>query len=107
MTSVKPIISRLIRKNFDKQRKFVPEKTRIPLIEPAFGPDEVIEALDSLLTTNVTMGKKVSRFEHLFSKYIKSRFSSMVNSGSSANLVAVAALTNPWFQRRIKKNSEE
>ncbi|HYL66141.1 MAG TPA: DegT/DnrJ/EryC1/StrS family aminotransferase [Nitrosopumilaceae archaeon] len=106
MTSVKPTIIKLIRKNFEKRHEFIPGKTRIALIEPAFGPDEVIEALDSLLTTNVTMGKKVKRFEHLFSRYIKSRFSSMVNSGSSANLVALSALTNPWFQRRIKKNTE-
>ena len=106
MTSVHPTIVKLIKKRFEKQQEFIPEKTRISLIEPAFGPDEIIESLDSLLTTNVTMGIKVKRFEELFSKYLKSSFASMVNSGSSANLIALAALTNPWFSRRLKKNSE-
>ncbi|MCH7561162.1 MAG: DegT/DnrJ/EryC1/StrS family aminotransferase [Thaumarchaeota archaeon] len=106
MTSVHPTIIKLIKKKFEKQQEFIPGKTKIPLIKPAFGPDEIIESLDSLLSTNVTMGVKVKRFENLFSKYLKSGFASMVNSGSSANLVALSALTNPEFSRRIKKNSE-
>lgn len=106
MTSVDPTIIKLIKKKFESRHEFIPGKTTIKLIEPAFGSDEVIESLDSLLTTNVTMGSKVKRFEGLFAKYLKSRFASMVNSGSSANLVALAALTNPWFSQRIKKNTE-
>ena len=106
MTSVDPIITKLIKKKFEEQYEFIPGKTLIPLIKPAFGPDEIIESLDSLLTTNVTMGTKVKKFENLFSKYLKSKFASMVNSGSSANLVALSALTNPLFSRRLKKNSE-
>jgi CDP-6-deoxy-D-xylo-4-hexulose-3-dehydrase len=106
MTSVDPIIIKLIKKKFEHPHEFIPGKTTIKLIEPAFGPDEIIESLDSLLTTNVTMGSKVKRFEGLFSKYLKSRFASMVNSGSSANLIALSALTNPWFSQRIKKNTE-
>ena len=106
MTSVDPEIVKIIKKKFEKPHEFIPGKTTIKLIEPAFGPDEIIESLDSLLTTNVTMGTKVKRFEGLFSKYLKSNFASMVNSGSSANLIALSALTNPWFSQRIKKNTE-
>src|SRR5690349_7825500 len=106
MTSVDPIIIKLIKKKIEHPHEFIPGKTTIKLIEPAFGPDEIIESLDSLLTTNVTMGSKVKKFEGLFSKYLKSHFASMVNSGSSANLIALSALTNPWFSQRIKKNTE-
>ena len=106
MTSVDPAIIKLIKKKFETKHEFIPGKTIIKLIEPAFGPDEIIESLDSLLTTNVTMGSKVKRFEGLFSKYLKSGFASMVNSGSSANLIALSSLTNPWFSQRIKKNTE-
>jgi CDP-4-dehydro-6-deoxyglucose reductase, E1 len=106
MTSVHPTISKLIKKNFKKSEEFIPGKTIISLIKPSFGADEIIESLDSLLSTNVTMGNKVKKFENLFSKYIKSKYSSMVNSGSSANLVALSALTNPQFGQRLKKNSE-
>ena len=106
MTSVDPIIIKLIKKKFEEQYEFIPGKTLIPLIKPAFGSDEIVESLDSLLSTNVTMGVKVKRFENLFSKYLKSNFAAMVNSGSSANLVALSALTNPLFSQKLKKNSE-
>ena len=103
MTSVDPIIKKLIEKKFEKQEEFIPGKSVIALIKPSFGPDEILESLDSLLTTNVTMGLKVKKFEKLFSKYLKSNFASMVNSGSSANLVALSALTNPEFSQKLKK----
>jgi len=106
MTSVDPIIKKLIEKKFEKQEEFIPGKSVISLIKPSFGPDEILESLDSLLTTNVTMGIKVKKFEKLFLKYLKSNFASMVNSGSSANLVALSALTNPEFSQKLKKQSE-
>ena len=57
-----------IEKEFDRinsKKNFIPGKTKIPLIEPTFGHEEILEALDSMLTTNVTMGKKVRRFEKI------------------------------------------
>jgi CDP-6-deoxy-D-xylo-4-hexulose-3-dehydrase len=106
MNSVPKSIIKIIEKKFKINNEFIPGKSKIPLIEPSFGADEIVEALDSLLTTKVTMGEKVRKFEKLFAKYLKSPYASMVNSGSSANLVALSALTNPWFSRRLKKNSE-
>jgi len=106
MNSVPKSVRSIIEKKFKTYDEFVPGQSRIPLIYPTFGADEIIEALDSLLTTKVTMGEKVKMFEKSFSKYLKARYACMVNSGSSANLVALSALTNPWFQKRLKKNSE-
>ena len=71
---------------------FIPGETRLPLSTPAYGPEEVIEALDSLLSTYVTMGKKVNTFESIFADYIGVDHGVMVNSGSSANLVALTAM---------------
>jgi CDP-4-dehydro-6-deoxyglucose reductase, E1 len=99
-------LEKIIEKNFDTREDFIPGKSTISLIEPSFGKDEIIEALDSLLSTKVTMGKKVKKFESKFSSYLKSKHAVMVNSGSSANLIALSALTNPWFKKQIKKNSE-
>ena len=106
MNTVPKSVIKAIEEKIKTHTDFIPGKSRIPLIEPTFGVDEIIEALDSLLTTKVTMGEKVRRFEKLFSRYLRIRYASMVNSGSSANLAALTALTNPWFQKRIKKNSE-
>ena len=97
-----------IRKHFQKQgkREFVPGKTKIPLIIPSYGSDEVEEALESMLSTWVTMGKKVKRFEEMFAEYLGSKHAVMVNSGSSANLLTLSVLTNPLLQDRIMPRTE-
>src|SRR3990167_11311756 len=76
----------------DEPQEFVPGKTRIPLNVPTYGAPEVIEALDSLISTWVTMGKKVKTFEAMFAEYVGQKHGVMVNSGSSANLLALSAL---------------
>ena len=50
----------------EPRKKFRPNKTIIPLISPSYGKEEVSESLSSLLSTWVTMGTKVSKFEKLF-----------------------------------------
>jgi CDP-6-deoxy-D-xylo-4-hexulose-3-dehydrase len=83
-----------------------PDGPRLPLHVPSYGADEVNEALDCLLSTRVTMGDKVRRFERLWAEYLGVREAVMVNSGSSANLVAAAALVNPAFPRRLAPGDE-
>jgi CDP-6-deoxy-D-xylo-4-hexulose-3-dehydrase len=90
----------------NQKREFVPGKTRIPLSIPTYGPEEVEEALESLLSTWVTMGSKVKKFEDAFAQYNGSKHAVMVNSGSSANLLALSALTNPLVKDYIPKGSE-
>lgn len=85
--------------------KFKPNKTTIPLISPSYGKEEVKEAVSSLLSTWVTMGTKVSKFEKQFAKYIGTKYAVMVNSGSSANLLALSILSDPKISK-VKKGSE-
>ena len=100
-------ISKLLQQHFENSREeFIPGKTKISIASPTYGFAEVNEALDSLLSTWVTMGKKVKKFENSFARYIGSKYSVMVNSGSSANLLALSILTNPKFSKRIKLGSE-
>jgi CDP-6-deoxy-D-xylo-4-hexulose-3-dehydrase len=49
----------------------------------------------------MTMGTKVRDFEHKFAEHVEAPYAVMVNSGSSANLLALAALTNPVRRRRL------
>lgn len=77
----------------DRKEEFVPGETTIGLSRPTFGADEVMEVIDSLLSTWVTMGEKVTEFEQLWAEYVGADHSVMVNSGSSANLVAMKALS--------------
>ncbi|MFC1928301.1 DegT/DnrJ/EryC1/StrS family aminotransferase [Chloroflexota bacterium] len=88
------------------KEKFILGKTRIPLMLPPFSWEEVNESIDSLLSTQLTMGVKVKRFESMFAQYIGVRSATMVHSGSSANLLALSILTNPILKNRIKPGDE-
>ena len=78
----------------NENKKFKKGKSSIPLAIPPYGKDEILEALDSLLAKQTTMGTKVKKFEKKFSEYIANKHSLMVNSGSSANLLALSILSN-------------
>jgi CDP-4-dehydro-6-deoxyglucose reductase, E1 len=91
--------------NFGKPQIFVKGKTTIPLISPSYGADEIIESIDSLVSSWVTSGKKVDLFEKKFADYIGVKYAVMVNSGSSANLLALNVLSNPLIDK-ISKHSE-
>ena len=85
--------------------EFIPGKTKITLAAPSYDSDEVLDVLDSLLSTWLTMGEKVNSFEEKFCEYIDSKNAIMVNSGSSANLLALSSLTNPLLEEKIEKGS--
>lgn len=96
-----------VRKHFHANRQeFVRGKTRISLQDPPIGADEVNEAIESLLSTWLTMGRKVKKFEEEFASYLGSKYAIMVNSGSSANLLTLSVLTNSSFHDNIPVNSE-
>lgn len=60
---------------------------------PSYSKEELVEAIDTLLFGKwLASGENVARFEKEFSKKINQKYSVMVNSGSSANLVMLAAL---------------
>lgn len=62
------------------------------LASSTWGTEELKAIQDVLDSGMVTMGKRVEHFEKVFAEKFDSKYSVMVNSGSSANLVAVAAL---------------
>jgi CDP-6-deoxy-D-xylo-4-hexulose-3-dehydrase len=100
-------INELVREFYKvKDYQFVPGETKIPLQYPPYGAEEVIETLESLLSTWVTMGKKVKLFEEMFSQYIGTKFGAMVHSGSSANLLALSVLSSSLLQNRINPGDE-
>lgn len=97
----------LIKRHFSELNKRNLCLSKIPLAVPPFDTDEVLEALESLLSKQTTMGKKVRKFEELFSSYIGTKYSLMVNSGSSANLLALTILSNPHLGKRRIKDGDE
>ena len=70
---------------------------RYPLAVSTWGDEERHAASEVIASGNTTMGAKVQAFEGAFARYFGSRYAVMSNSGSSANLLAVAAL----FYRKV------
>jgi CDP-6-deoxy-D-xylo-4-hexulose-3-dehydrase len=100
-------ITALLKNYFSRAHEpFDPGKTKIPLSVPSYGWEEVAEAMESLLSTWVTMGEKVFQFESMWAEYIGVKHAIMVNSGSSANLIALSVLSNPVLEDRIKPGDE-
>ncbi|MBM3229374.1 aminotransferase class V-fold PLP-dependent enzyme [Candidatus Parvarchaeota archaeon] len=91
---------------FGENVGFEGRKSKIPLNVPTYDVDEIMEAVDCLLSTRVTMGQKTYQFERLFASFIGTKYSTMVNSGSSANLVALSILSNRATRGRIKPGDE-
>ena len=100
-------INNLVKKYFENiSYDFKVGQSKIPLAVPSYNHEEVIESIDSLLSTCVTMGRKVKQFEEKFAKYIGTKHAIMVNSGSSANLLSLAILTNPSFSQKLNSGDE-
>lgn len=85
---------------------FDPENPIVRLHEPTFGADEINAALECMLTTKVTMGAKVKGFEREFADFHGFNHGVMVNSGSSANLLAISTLVNPETDNSLKPGDE-
>ncbi|BBO66727.1 lipopolysaccharide biosynthesis protein RfbH [Desulfosarcina alkanivorans] len=86
---------------------FKPGETRINYAGRVFDEDELVALVDSALEFWLTHGRYAVQFEKALSDYLGTRWSLLVNSGSSANLLAFMALTSPLLgDRRIKRGDE-
>ncbi len=80
---------------------------RIPYASRVFDSAEGVALVDSALEFWLTSGRWTARFEKELASYLGVRFCSLVNSGSSANLLAFSALTSPLLgDRQIKRGDE-
>lgn len=87
--------------------EFVAGKSRINYAGRVFDEKEMVNLVDSSLDFWLTTGKYAERFEKEFADFLGVRYCSLVNSGSSANLLAFMALTSPKLgERSIKKGDE-
>ncbi|MDC2970853.1 DegT/DnrJ/EryC1/StrS family aminotransferase [Candidatus Pelagibacter sp.] len=77
-----------------------------PLVENPFSNEDINEGIKVLKSKQLTLSIKTKNFENDFTKKFNSKYSLMVNSGSSANLLALQCLINPYRKNRLKKNDE-
>ena len=81
-------------------------KHLFPLKDSTFRNKDLIEGIKVIMSKDVTMSKVTKKFEKNFSQKIQVPYSLMVNSGSSANLLAFYCLTNPYRKKRLKRGDE-
>ena len=92
---------------FKENRKAFEEGDRINYAARVFDEKEMQSLTEAALDFWLTSGRFCDEFEREFAKWIGVRFAHLVNSGSSANLVAFMVLTAPELkERRIKKGDE-
>ncbi|CAN2170315.1 WecE Predicted pyridoxal phosphate-dependent enzyme apparently involved in regulation of cell wall biogenesis [Candidatus Nanopelagicaceae bacterium] len=88
-------------------KEFVPGVSHIPVTGKVFGPEEIAAAVNSSLDFWLTSGPETEKFERDFAKKVGGRHAFMVNSGSSANLLALTTLTSPEMGKRRLKPGDE
>ena len=77
-----------------------------PLTKNPFSNDDLKEGIKVIKSKQLTLSKKTIEIEKYFGKKFNIKYSTMVNSGSSANLLAFQTVINPYRKRRLKPNDE-
>lgn len=90
-----------------QEASFVEESSRVNYAGRVFDEREMVNLVDSSLEFWLTYGRYSKEFETKLAKYLGVRWAFLVNSGSSANLLAFYALTSPLLkERRIRRGDE-
>jgi len=89
------------------QRQPYNDGDRIPYASRVFDENEMVNLVDSSLEFWLTSGRYTDLFEKQLGEYLKVPFCSLVNSGSSANLIAFMALTSHLLNERAVKRGDE
>lgn len=89
-----------------KKKEFIPGD-KIRYSSRVYDENEMINLVDSSLEFWLTSGRYTKEFEEKFAKRFNIKYCSLVNSGSSANLLAFMALTSPLLKERAIKRGDE
>lgn len=90
-----------------QSNRFIPGKTHINYAGRVFDENELVKLVDASLDFWLTAGKYARELEDKFAKFLGIKYCLLTNSGSSANLLAISALTSPNLgDRRLKPGDE-
>jgi CDP-4-dehydro-6-deoxyglucose reductase, E1 len=87
-------------------KAFLPGASKVPYAGRVFDENEMTSAVSSILDFWLTLGPEGEAFERELAQYVGTRHAVVVNSGSSANLVAFATLTSPQIDRPLVPGDE-
>ena len=90
-----------------QQTEFIPGESTVPVSGKVLDSKDFVNLVDSSLDGWLTSGRYTEDFQRKLAKFIGVRNATFVNSGSSANLIALSALTSPKLgDKRIKPGDE-
>ncbi len=90
-----------------QQEQFIPGRSKVNYAGRVYDEKELINLVDSALEFWLTSGRYAKEFEKNFSDFLGVKHCILTNSGSSANLLAITALTSPKLgERRLKPGDE-
>lgn len=104
-THLKTSLEAVTKKNTFKE--IVPGKDYIPVTGKVIDSNDLIAGVDATLDGWLTTGRYAKEFESKLAAYIGAKTSLLVNSGSSANLIAFYALTSPSLGKRALQKGDE
>ena len=93
-----------LRKN---EERFIPGKTRVNYAGRVYDEKEIINLVDASLDFWLTAGRYAKQFEKEFAEFLGVKYCILTNSGSSANLLAISALTSPLLKEKRLKPGDE
>ena len=88
-------------------REFIPGQSPVPVSGRVFNEDELQLLVDASLDFWLTTGRFAAQFEKEFARFFGLRHAILVNSGSSANLLALSALTSPNLKEKALQPGDE
>jgi CDP-6-deoxy-D-xylo-4-hexulose-3-dehydrase len=109
-SEIKGLASNLAAKSMEllhPENDFIPGKTSVPVTGKYFGQSEIENAILASTDFWLTSGPFTQEFESRFAKTVGMRHSFMVNSGSSANLLALTSLTSKKHGERQLRPGDE
>ncbi len=89
------------------KHEFIPGESSVPVSGRTFDSAEITNLVDASLDFWLTTGRFAEQFERQFARYVGVRHAMLCNSGSSANLLALSALTSPQLGNRQLKRGDE
>ena len=104
-SSLKKELTSIIEGNINSE--IIPGKDYIPVSGKLIDPNDILFGVDATLDAWLTTGRYAKKFEPTLAKYIGAKNALLVNSGSSANLVAFYALTSPSLGKRAIQKGDE
>ena len=102
-------LKKLLVEKFSKniKKEIIPGESYIPVSGKVIDEEDILWGIESMMDAWLTAGRFSMQLERELARYFGSRFSFLVNSGSSANLLAFYALTSPKLLDRAIKPGDE